>query len=389
MLLNVLRWFFGYISFEATGDTPEKLLNFIIKNKINIWNIKKGKDTLYAKILSSQYDFLCKKAKQINYKVITTKKYGFPFFAYKYKKRLGILAGILSFAIIIHIFSLHIWSINITGNKNIPSSEITQVMKDLGIKKGSKKSDINTSYLKQIIMSKLNDIAWISINLQGTCLNVSIKEKIKSPEILQNGSPCNIVAAKDGQIDHLEIYKGISCVNEGDAVVKGQVLISAPNTNMGNNPCYEESDGKVFAKTKVEITEKVNLSQLNAVDSGKTIKKYKLITFGKEIPIKSFKKFDEEQFRTEQTSKNLSFFGINLPFIIQTDIYHEQICEEKILNLEQAKEFLIQTINKKEETEFKDIKIVSKNIDIKEGGNELIAKANYMCIENIAKKHNL
>lgn len=389
MLLNVLRWVFGYISFKATADTPEKLLNFIIKNKISIWNIKKEKNNLYANTLSSQYNFLCKKSNQINYKVEIVKKYGLPFFAFKYRKRLGILAGFLSFTIILHIFSLYIWNINIVGNKNIPSNEIVKTLQELGIKQGCKKSDINSSYLKQIIMSKLNDIAWISINLQGSCLNISIKEKIKSPQILQNNDSCNIVAAKDGQIDHLEIYKGTPCVNEGDAVIKGQVLINSSNTNPNNNSLSGETDGKVFAKTKIEIIEKTNLNQLNAIDSGKIIKKYKIEIFGKELPIKSFKKFDEEQFWAEHAENKLNFFGIKLPFIMHTDIYHEQICEEKTLNLEQAKDYLMQTINKKEENELKDVKIISKNIDIKENDNELIANATYICIENIAKKQNL
>ncbi len=388
MILDAFRWICGYISFKVTGGFPEKFLNNIVKKEINLWDLKKINGSLYAKILSPEYKFINSEADKSGSKVEIIKKFGWPVFLFKYKKRLGILVGIFTFIFIIHLFSLRVWNINVSGNENISSSEIISVMKDLGVSTGTKKSKINSSIIKQLVMSKINDISWISINIKGSCLNVCIKEKIKSPEIVKEGEACNIVAKSEGQIDHLEVYKGNPSVNEGDAVIKGQILISGISNDSSGGTSLIEADGKVFAKTKRIVTEKVKLSQLNAIDSGKITKKYKIKACDKDFDITPWRKIDETC-RIEEYNQKLNIFGIEFPIIFHTDICYYQECEEKTLSLEQAKEFLDSIISEKEKNEFSDMKIISKNVDNYEEGNEYFSRVTYTCIENIAKKQKI
>lgn len=58
LLIQILRWSMGYISFELIGNDPEKFINLAVKNKINLWDLKKYENILCGKILASDYKLL-------------------------------------------------------------------------------------------------------------------------------------------------------------------------------------------------------------------------------------------------------------------------------------------------------------------------------------------
>ena len=388
MIIGILRWIWGYVSFRVTGGFPEKFLNSVVKDNINLWDLKRINGDLYAKILISDYKFLHKKARKSNSKIRIRKKYGWPIIAFKYKKRMGLIIGALVFASIIYISSLFIWNINVTGNERISTDEILTVMKDFGVNIGSKKSDIDSRLLKQAVMSRVKDISWISINTKGSCLNISIKEKVVSPDMVSEGNACNIIAKSEGQIERLEVYKGTPCVKEGDAVLEGQILITGVKQTDDGNTTFSESSGKVFAITKHHISESIQLNQLNATDTGKIIKKYKIEIFGKELPLNPWHNIDE-QYRVESLNKNLRIFGIEFPIVIYEDLCYYQDCEEKYLNLEEAEIILNKNIEEREKNELSNCKIISKNIESHQQENEYIFNVTYTCVKDIAEKKDI
>lgn len=387
-MLRVLRWMCGYVSFKVSGGFPEKFINNVVKENINLWDLKRINGDLYAKTLISDYKLLRRKARKSNSKIKIREKYGWPILAFKYKKRIGLIIGSIAFIGILYIFSLYVWSINVTGNDRISTSEVLNVMKDLGVGMGSKKSDIDSRLLKQSVMSKLDDISWISINVKGSCLNVSIKEKVRSPDIIGEGVPCNIVAKCEGQIERLEVYKGTACVKEGDAVLEGQVLISGVKQGEDGNTSFSDANGKIFAITKHKITEKVKLNQLNTVDTGDIVKKYGIEIFGKKIPLNPWRTVDE-QYRTENSNQVLSIFGIEFPIVICTDLCYHQECEEKFLTPEEAEKILEQKISEREKTELSNSKILSRNIESREEDNDYISEVIYSCVKDIAEKKEI
>ena len=387
LIIKAIRWVCGYVSFKLTGEFPEKFVNNVAKERINLWDLKKINGSLYAKVLASDYKLLRSRSRKANSKIKIKKKYGWPFFAFKYKKRIGIIIGTIIFVGILKFLSLYIWNINVYGNELITTSEITAVMKDLGVKPGALKTHINSALLKQEVMSKITDISWMSINLNGSCVNVSIKEKIKSPEIAKKGEPCNIVASSEGQIERLESYSGNPIVKEGDAVTKGQILISGVLQEEEGKTSFVGAEGKVFAKTKRKITEKIKMNQLYAVDSGKIVKKLSINTLGKEIPLTPWRSVDD-QYRIEEISNKLNFFGFDLPIILNKEVCYHQECEEKILSQDEAEKCMNEIIKEKEE-ELKDLKIISKDVENHEEGEEFISEVTFTCIENIAEKQGI
>lgn len=131
LLIQILRWSMGYISFELIGNDPEKFINLAVKNKINLWDLKKYENILCGKILASDYKLLKKLAKSSHSKICLKTKIGFPFFRTKYKKRLGFVVGAILFFLINYLLSLCIWDVKVSGNENIPVQDILNVAKDI------------------------------------------------------------------------------------------------------------------------------------------------------------------------------------------------------------------------------------------------------------------
>ena len=335
-----------------------------------------------------EYENFTQIAKKCNCEINPIKKTGFPFVKLRYSKRWGALIGIIIFAAIIWISSLYVWSINVSGNNEISSEDIINTAKDCGICPGILKKRIDVSSTEQMIMSKLGNIAWMSVNIEGSCVNIIVKEKIVSPEIVGESEPCNIIASKDGQIERLETYKGTPVVSAGDIVTKGQLLVSGVVEGPDFKSGLTDADCKVFAKTKHKVERKIPLTTVQAKDTGKIVKKYRIKAFGKEFSIWSPKKIDDT-YRCENSSNNAKFFGVDIPIVLYTEKWYEQECSEKTITSEEAKKEIVEELSKIQDENNQDIKILEKFEEEREENGEYIYNAIFSCIENIGKREKI
>ena len=145
MLLNLLRWFRGYVLFEIDENlnNHEKIISKILKNNIILWDLKKSENNFYAKISITEYNILNKFLYKFNIKTKILKQHGWPFFISKYKNRLGLLIGAILYSLILWVLSLYIWKIEIYGNEDISRQEIISVIKNLDINYGTLKLIFN------------------------------------------------------------------------------------------------------------------------------------------------------------------------------------------------------------------------------------------------------
>lgn len=275
-------------------------------------------------------------------------------------------------------------------------------MRDIGISSGSLKSSINIPMAKQQAMQKLDSVAWMSINLNGSCAEILIKEKTLPPEqIISENEPSNVIAEFDGQIERMETYSGTPVVSGGDVVVKGQLLISGINEKPDGRNEFLCADGKVYARTHRILYEKVKTNFENSSDSGICINKYRLKIFNLEIPL-NFKNFSnkdskkndcEKNYRFETTDKKFKIFGAYLPIIIYKESAYEQNIENVTLSEAESKNIAMEMIEKKELQEFGDeVQIKSKEwgtgkMMIETG--EYYQERHYDLVENIAKKEKI
>ena len=130
-----------------------------------------------------------------------------------------------SIAIFCFAVTRFIWNIEIVGNEKISKEEILSDIAKYGIREGKPKSNLDLDEIKNEIRLNRDDLAWIGIDIEGTNVIVTVVEAIEEPEIVDENSPSNIMADKDGVISKMVVRNGTARVNVGDEVHKGDLLV--------------------------------------------------------------------------------------------------------------------------------------------------------------------
>ncbi len=383
-IINLLRFLFGYVVFSGTGESPEKFMNFIAKEKINIWGVKFSSGYLQGCVLRSEYKYLRPIAYKSRMRIRIKEKKGLIFILRRYKIRLGIAVGSVVFILIINILSLFIWRIDINGNVNLTEEQVLESMREIGIHIGAKVSSIDPNIMEQKMISKLEDVSWIAINVNGSVVSVEIHERETPPEIINVEMPSNLVASDSGQVTRLEVYGGKAVVKENDVVLKGQLLVSGIfEDDMGASK-IKRSYGKVFARVRKELTEEIELSKEIETSSEDFVVRSAINFMGLKIPI-ILNNIPEEECRVEINEKNSTLFGNKLPISLYEEKWIPVKKEIVSINFEEALNITRERLLKKEEESFGDeSKIISKEEKVYENEGKYFLTVNYLLEENIA-----
>jgi similar to stage IV sporulation protein len=381
LILKIIRWLFGYIIFKTDAKNSRLFLNLVSKSKTKIWDINKINKILYAKVNSSEYNHLFFLTRQNNIKLQIIQRIGLAFFYSRNKNRKGIIFGIILFFLIIKIFSLFIWKINIIGVKNLNKNQIFEVSKLNGVFTGQFKKNIDAQIAGQNIMNKIPGIAWISVNLEGCVANISIKEQINKPEFENNSEPQNIIASCDAQIFRMETFKGTPIMKAGDTVLKNQILVSKFIEDKDGNMNETCAKANVWAKVQDEISFSEKFEKIINLRTGISKKIFKFNFLNRNFNINFWQKPDNN-WEKETKENNINFFGIKIP----TGITTEEFFETKKIKIIKTKQELI------EETKTKAYDILKeKNLDItkcteqiSETKNGINFKLKFEYLKNIA-----
>lgn len=284
MVLEIIRWTRGYVDFTLHSKTPERFLNLCSLNGVNIWNTKPSSNGLTASISIFDYRnirYLLKKSKS---KSNITKKHGLPFFIKKYKSRTGLAVGALVFIAICFYLSSFIWSVNIIGAENISHQKILNTLQSNGLTIGTYKNSLNIQQIQRNTMLEIKEIGWMSINIQDSCANVEIKEKVLVPKMKTETFPCNIVADKDGVITDYRVAKGAVDIKVGSAVSKGQMLVNSVVENKRGGIDFVHSEAEVYADVMETKFFTSPLERYYQIPTGNKINRYAFNIFTFNLP---------------------------------------------------------------------------------------------------------
>ncbi len=282
-IIKFIRFLFGYVTFTAKGGFPERFVNLCTKNKIPLWNMRKEKDTVFADTTVKAYKSIRKCAKKSGVRVKLSKKHGLPFFIGANRTRVGLCIGFAVAVVTVSFLSTMVWNITVSGNKTLTDEQILEAFSHCGVKIGARASSISSQQAEYQAKKELPLIAWASVNVKGSSVEIVVSELTLAPEFPDTSSPCNIIADEDGTVISVETASGKEQVKSGDAVLKGDLLISGITENLDGTYNLKSARGKVFAKVKKELTACYeNEKFLRQTDFSK---RYILCVFSLEIPL--------------------------------------------------------------------------------------------------------
>lgn len=377
MIISLYRIIFGFLRVQFYGDLKERALTLCAQNGITLWGneLKDGKIECFISVREFKYLRALIRGKGVRVHII--KKYGLPFITNRYKKRVGILAGAVSFFLILQFMSGYIWIIDVDGNEKIKEKAVIDACRTIGITEGIKKNSIYPKLEREKLILQLDGVAWASINIEGCRLTVNITEtKEKETE---DEEYTNLLATADGIIEKMDIVSGTSVVSVGQAVKKGDLLVSGiVETTTGTR--FVKSKGTVLARSQREIILEEDFKQKDLVPFGKVKTKTVVELFGLKIPL--YLGSEKGIYKTEKTTQNLKLFSCRLPI----KIHKNKFKFKREISLTYEKDQIIQNLEN-ELKEKENIRVLSK--EFIESEKSIKLKAVVEKKENIAESHKL
>ncbi len=375
----------GKVKFYAEGADIEGFVTFCTKNGIEIANpIKKGY-VLYGTVSAENYNKLRKPAIMFGIKIKIHKKQGLTFLLKRNRNQTGFLAGVgfvILFTIIMNFF---IWEINVVGNEKIKKEEIMKSVETAGLKVGTLSKKHFTQDIEWFVLRENEGLASVEINIQGSKATIIVNERNEEEKFKSDDDvPINIVASKYGIIRSIDVFDGQKTVNPGDAVNKGDLLVSAVYEDRHNKLTLKHARAKVIAETYFE-TEIIFKLKQTTEEKGKYIGKISELTF-LGYNIKLGKKPDKTRVYSEEKSNDFYFFNIKLPINIKNIKFYDVKQNHITYDLKEGKANAYSVLEKFESENMSDMDIISRRTNETATDDEYIINAEYIVLMDIAKE---
>lgn len=310
-LQRILRYFSGYLLILVSGSNAERFFNMCCFHDIHLYELKRQGSSYHAEIKAADYFRLRPVIKKTGICPVILSKKGFPFFLRRNRKRKILFFCAFCFAAGIYYLSGFLWRIEYQGCYYHTKEELQSFLRDNGLYEGVRRSKADCTEVEEAIRSRYPDIGWVSAEIRGTVMKISIQETKMpslSAETASDGygevwteETGHIKAARDGIVSELTVISGTAMVKTGDVVRKGDILISGIITIIGDDGTAVNrypvlAKGNISLKTTERYEDIFSLEYEKRVYTGREKKGFSLRLFGTKIfsymPSNSYKDCD-------------------------------------------------------------------------------------------------
>lgn len=289
LFIKLWNYFRGYVIIKITGEYAERLLNQAALKSIYLWDVRRiDSKALIAGVSVSDFFSLSRLARKTRCRILILRKAGLFFLLNRARRRKVLLAGAGLFIAAVYFLSSFIWSIDVITQNPQLKEAVESDLRQWGLKEGTFKYHLDTKYYLDKILQQHKEVAWGEIRVRGSRLVVELIEKKMPPELEEN-TPCDIIASKDGIIEEIIPFKGEALVKPGDTVSAGDVLITgrvAIKSDQTREDLKNQADqtrvllvhagGIVKARTWYQKAVKVPLVKVENIPTGRVKKAYRL-----------------------------------------------------------------------------------------------------------------
>lgn len=216
-MLPVFNLITGYLTVSIEGAGAEIVLNRAAAKRIRFRNLRYSRGKITGQISPDGFKRLREVRRGTSAHIKILGKHGLPFRAHRYRRRLGLLIGPVIFFAVLFVLSRFIWSIEVSGNKNISAERLIAACESLGIRSGMPRSRLSPSIDAQRLLLTLPELSWAALNLEGSVLTVNISEASPAPS--GDRAPCDLRASADGIITKIDITAGSPAVRVGLSLI--------------------------------------------------------------------------------------------------------------------------------------------------------------------------
>ncbi|MDD5954259.1 MAG: sporulation protein YqfD [Firmicutes bacterium] len=143
--------------------------------------------------------------------------------------------------------------VRVEGNAAVPGEMILEAAQDAGICFGASRRAVRSEKVKNRLLGVMPQLQWAGVNTYGCTAVITVRERAQEQETKEEYPVSSIVASCDGVITSCTVTRGSGLCAVGQAVQKGQVLISG-YVDCGQSITVTRSQGEIFAQTRHELT---------------------------------------------------------------------------------------------------------------------------------------
>ena len=383
--MKLARFFNSLLRLEITSADVFKTLEMMNRAGIEVDDVRYCSDlTMEVTIKSKNH----KKARKImnrkgdSYKILA--KYGAVWVLKSMAKRPLLTCGFAFLLLLALYLPSRIFVVDVEGNQCVESRYILETAAECGLRFGALGRDVRSEKLKNALLAEIPELKWVGINTNGSKAIISVKEKSTVNKQADTLRVSEIVAATDGIVMENTVLQGAPLCKIGDAVVKGQVLISG-DVDCGSITKKCDAQGEIFAYTIRNLDVVSVMEHLNRREATNEKTNFSVIIGKKQI------KFYKDSGISDSTCVKMKKEypvelpgGLKIPVTFIVEHIYEYKTDVEISSGDEPK-WLVEYSSRYLKSQMVAGSILSKNVQLSSAENATYLNASYRCYEMIGR----
>ena len=341
-LINLLL---GYVELEAVGAFPERLLNLCAQNRLPFWRLCWLDETSFTfRVALRDRKRLEELAGRCGCELTERGRRGAAVVAEgMVRRRWGFLVGLAVCLLAVSWLSKFLLVVEVTGNGTVPTAVILSQLQRVGVRPGAYGPAIAQREAANEALLGLPELSYMAINIYGTRAEVIVREAEKTPELLEENVPADIIAATDGIIEDIHTDTGRAMFSDGDIVAKGEVLISGildlrepEGSAVDLGWLVVHAAGDVTARTWRTLEETLPLTVQAKEYTGEESRGYSLKFLWFDVDFFENSSISQGRYDKITKTEQLTLFGRSLPAFLTTVTRRGYTLREEPLDQEEA-----------------------------------------------------
>jgi sporulation protein YqfD len=282
-MIGMFKSISGLMELELTSADPARTVQDLLQLGVQFYELSVANDlNVTFQIQKGDYAKIQQYAKKRGFTLEIKGKRGIYWSICSALRRPVLILGlILAFAVFWFVPG-RIYLFEVQGNDTVPSRLILEAAADCGIRFGISSREVRSEKMKNALLARLPQLQWAGINTYGSRAVITVRERNQEEELDRTPGVSSIVADRDGIVISCTVSEGSPMVAPGQAVQKGQVLISG-YTYCGLSIEATRAEGEVFARTMRNLTVKTASTPLGRTRKSIENVKYSLLIGKKRI----------------------------------------------------------------------------------------------------------
>ena len=338
----------GWKKLRFPAERRTEVFDTALRSGIPLWGERESGGFVEVRAEISDADSLAETLRERGIEAGLSESRGLPALLRLLRNRPGLAVGAVLTAVWMTAASGLVWDVRIEGNESVPDEAVLAQLEELGFGIGTRYRNIDFDRLQTDYLAAQNELAWLSVYMDGTVARVQVWEmRGKPPRKIPDGVYANVTAAEDGVVEEVRVLEGQAAVRPGDVIRAGEIAISGAVEKKDGGVRFEYAEGEVLATTAKVLTAEVPLSRTVYRPTGREKRGFVLRIFKKTVKLFGNSGFDSGTCDTIDTIGKVCLFGrISLPVWIGTEVIRETVPETETVPREEAEAEAIAVLNR-------------------------------------------